>query len=427
MTSLDTKWIRRLMFVSVVLGILLRFAWTSDMEYKYDEHYMFDRSQSIGVTEPWPMLGMSSGVGLRNPGMSTWIFVALAKVGNISEPVGLVQAVILLNCLALLVLSIFVVRAVPGNEREPWLWATILLAVNPVAIQLQRKIWAQSVLPIFCMFFIWAWLKRRTRVGSFFWGFMGPILGQIHMSGFFFAAAIFIWSLRKEGTKWGAWIVGSVIGSIPMLPWIAYSFQHSGESVKAPLHDLLEFSFWRNWITEPMGLSIGDSVGIRALKGFMSWPDVGDVSTYGIGILHLVGLALAIAIMWVGVQPIWKDRKNIRKNWMSRLMGQTDTTKATHAGIVGFGGMMNLARVYAHRHYLIVALPIQYVWFGKMALARIDLGRKLLVGIWVVQLLISAGFLTYIHVNGGVEMGPYGVAYANQGTDRNVPVEVKNP
>jgi hypothetical protein len=423
------KWLPWLLIVSVLLGILLRFAWTSDMEYRYDEHYMFDRSQAIGVTEPWPMLGMPSGVGMRNPGMSIWIFVAIARVAGVSTPVGLVRGVVLLNCLALLALALGLFRFVREKDREPWIWATILLAVNPTAIQLERKIWAQSVLPLFSVLFLWSWMRRRTWAGAFCWGLIGAILGQIHMSGFFFAAAIFLWSLWSEcepgrpQVRWPAWLLGSVLGSLPMVPWFGYAFTHAGTSAKAPLKDLLEFSYWRNWVCEPAGLAIGDSVGLRHLKDFMSWPELAGHATYGVGIAHGIGLVASLCVLGFGFSALWRDRARAGSRWRGE---GSDTARAVNAGLWGHGGLMNLARVYAHRHYLIVALPLQYVWFAGMGLARgnAERGRRLLMLLWGVQLAISIGFLTYIHFRGGAPGGPYGVAYRLQ--DHNAPFVIKD-
>ena len=89
----------------------------------------------------------------------------------------------------MLFLSLFKLR--PIGQREPWLWALSLSAVSPLAMLSQRKIWAQSMLPIFCALFLIGWLRRNRYSGACLWGFIGAILGQIHMSGFFFAAGFF--------------------------------------------------------------------------------------------------------------------------------------------------------------------------------------------------------------------------------------------
>src|SRR5215208_698789 len=81
-------------------GVVLRLLWPADMEWKADEQRMFARSSAIGVSEPWPQVGMASGVAVPNPGLSIWIFVPLARVAG--NPVALAQLVQLVNVAALL-------------------------------------------------------------------------------------------------------------------------------------------------------------------------------------------------------------------------------------------------------------------------------------------------------------------------------------
>src|SRR3954452_9971203 len=111
---------------ALVAGAALRLVWLSDMEYKTDEMYMFERLMRVGVSEPWPWLGVPSGVYIRNPGMSVWVFLALGKLAGAADPVALCRAVALLNVAALGALLWLSLRVVKPSEREPWLWALAL-------------------------------------------------------------------------------------------------------------------------------------------------------------------------------------------------------------------------------------------------------------------------------------------------------------
>ena len=132
--------------VAILFGVVVRLVWPSDMEWKGDEQYLFFHATG---SDPFPWLGQASSVGTHNPGMSIWVYSAMVKVLGISTPVGLVRCVMWVNVLALLALLLFVIKVVPARQREPWLWATALLAVNPVAILFSRKLWVQCVLPPF--------------------------------------------------------------------------------------------------------------------------------------------------------------------------------------------------------------------------------------------------------------------------------------
>ena len=152
-------------FSAVLLGCCLRLAWPLEIEYKADEAFMFERSQHVGTSEPWPALGMPSGAGgVRNPALSIWFFAGLAKITGATTPIGLARAVQVLNCAALGALALFALRFA-GDERRAWLWALNLAALSPTGILVQRKIWAQSVLPLLCVLMLMAWWRRRT-----FWG-----------------------------------------------------------------------------------------------------------------------------------------------------------------------------------------------------------------------------------------------------------------
>jgi hypothetical protein len=78
------------------------------------------------------------------------------------------------------------------------------------------------------------------------------------------------------------------------------------------------------------------------------------------------------------------------------------------------GILMTLSCLEVRRHYLIMSFPLEWVWLSRMSLGGSRLGQRYLMMIWVAQLLISASFLVYIHVNHGDPMGDYGVAYQFQ-------------
>jgi hypothetical protein len=167
---------------ALVLGAVLRLAWAQDMEYKDDEKWTYERTQTAGRTEPWVWQGMYSSACVKNPGLSFWVFWLLARLFDAHEPTELARAVQVVNISAIVLLAAFVWRCVPEAEREPWLWAVALVAVNPLAVVFHRKIWAQSILPIFSLLFLFGWWYRQRRWGAFLWGLAGALVGQIHMT-----------------------------------------------------------------------------------------------------------------------------------------------------------------------------------------------------------------------------------------------------
>src|SRR5581483_2964418 len=71
---------------AILLGALLRLSFPADIEYKGDEKYMFEATQDYRATGTLPLLGMKSGIKLKNPGMSIWVFDVLSKISGASNP-----------------------------------------------------------------------------------------------------------------------------------------------------------------------------------------------------------------------------------------------------------------------------------------------------------------------------------------------------
>ncbi|MGZ3671346.1 MAG: hypothetical protein ACXWR1_09135 [Bdellovibrionota bacterium] len=400
-----------LLLMSLLIGTALRFAWTNDVEYKGDEKQMFHWSQAVGKTEPWPTLGMSSSGGLPNPGMSVWVFVVLARLTGAITPPELTEAVIFLNVAALFLLAALVLKRIESEEREAWLWALALASVNPVAIQLQRKIWAQSALPLFCALFLWAWFGRRRPAGAFFWGLVGTCLGQIHMSGFFYAAALALWTAVGDfrSARWRWWLLGSCLGAIPLAPWISFASTHPGSITSAlPWSSVLELTYWWFWLLEPLGYSLRHSLGPTGFSEFLREPLLVGRPTYLVAFAQ--GVSFAIGALCLGWALIAFARRKVKV----RAEEKPQSRIALNSAAYGFGGLLTLTRTMVYRHYLIVAYPLQYVFFSRQALRFPWSPRTLLALMWIAQLAISLCFLSYIHTHNGSWGGDYGISFGGQ-------------
>lgn len=368
---------------------------------------MFEATQKIGSTGSWPPLGMTSGVRVKNPGMSVWIFALLSKITRASTPPDLARAVQFLNILALLGLSLFSLRLLPEPENLSWRWATAFAAVNPFAVLFARKIWAQCTLPFFCVLFWIAWHYRHKRVGAFFWGLLGICLGQIHMSGFFLAGGVLLWTVLKDHkARWGSWLLGSLIGVLPLIPWLQYMVANPGNGIKAmnPLWVLYP-KYWIFWVTDSLGMGLAYSLKTHQFLDFLRYPLIGGTTTYLVGIFHAVIIVTGILI-FVSVKR--------SRGFHRGMKDPSETGLALHSVLLASGILMTLSCVEIWRHYLIVSFPLEWVWLSRMGLCDPRLGQRYLTVIWIAQLLISASFLGYIHINHGAPMGDYGIAYQFQ-------------
>ena len=405
--------LRAFFLLAALVGIALRLTWNEDMEFKGDEHFMFDRSQRIGQDEPWPDLGMPSGVGLRNPGMSIWVFVVLARAFRATTPLGLDRAVVLVNCLAVAFAVWLAARIVPseGKQREAWLWAAALAAVSPIALLLERKIWAQSVLPTLSVAFLLGWWRRDRWWGAALWGLVGAIVGQIHMSGFFFAAGFVLWEIllgvrTRRRTKWIAWVGASIVGAIPLWPWVKYVLSGQEHGPPWSWETVSTLRFFRHWVSDALGLGLDYSLGDQ-FWDFLRWPQWGQAKDlYPALYVQGIGFAVGVLVLAYAVARGWRDALAFRR-W-------SPTAFTIGAGLLGYGLLITGASVLVWKHYLIVTFPLEWLTVAYLALRYVPRPRGALFALWAAQLFLSFTFLTYIHENGGAVRGDYGRAYSHQ-------------
>jgi hypothetical protein len=393
--------------LSIVVGAALRFTWPDEIEFKHDERFMFERSQHVGVDEPWSWLGMPSGVGLRNAGLSIWIFVALARVLHVTTPSGLAMSVAALSIVALALFFVLAMRVVAEPERERWLWTIALAAVNPISIAMERKIWAQSVLPVFVALFWLAWWRRDRVWGAFVWGLVGALVGQVHMSGVFFAAGVFAWEAlsgwrarRLGSTWWGAWFAGSIVGALPMIPWALYlATAASDHTNHFDIGEIFTPRIWYFGATDAVGLGLHANLGAKSFVEFLRAPWIGDVPTYGVALLHVVVAVVAVGLVILALRRAWRAPKSI-------FIADDATGNALRAVWIGYGVVLTLSGALLYRHYLAVAFPFESLLVASVALG--GRGRKLLPVLWAGHVAVTIAFLVFIHAHHGA-LGDYGI------------------
>ena len=413
--------------LSLLLGAVLRLSYSGDIEFKYDEAFMFSQTQTAGISQPVPTLGMESSVGIRNPPLGIWVFLALSRLFSADTPPELARTVQILNILALAGLLGFAWRQVDPRIKENWLWTMALVCVNPIAVLLQRKIWTQSTLPLFCLLFILGWSRRDRWGGALLWGFLGAWLGQIHLSGFFFAAAVVIWTtasrlLQKQSraVAWGPWAIGSILGSLTMVKWLHYYFQleHRHYLIEFVLnwsnHPLFHTLFWQLWVSDPLGLGLSYSLGNYQFLDYLEYPLVGGQPTYLMVAAHLVILGLAGLAIYRLLARAWRTPVS----WENVILGKpgSDTQLLLTATFFGYGMLLTLNGMLIPCHYLITTFPLEWLWWVVLFRQAFPAAvlRKALAALWICLLILSAGFLGYIHVNHGAQTGDYGVSFKHQ-------------
>ena len=444
--ALGRKWWAFLLF-AFACGTALRLLFPGDMEWKEDEYYNYIVPHLIAIgARPWPWIGMNSGVYIANPGMSVWTFAACAKLAHwlgADDPLALattVRLVALLGSALSLPLAFFFARedtdaATPA--REAWLWAFAFAMVNPFLIYFHRKLWPQAFLPIFCVPMLAGWYRRERFGGAFVWGLLGAMIGQVHMAGFFSAAALVLFTfilekrtLRAKAfrTVWKAWFLGSGLGSLTLLPWLHHIWTHpTGQPLSGGFAEAIQLKFWVFWITDAVGLHLGNPLGLSRgsslwiqISDFARYPVISGQATWLCGGAHLVALVAGITIF---LSPLRHGLSALRRGLAALTPGMrrrsfsrmtTDTDLAQRSMFWGFGVLLTITGVNIRRYYMAAAFPFQELWLARMALNRDHsriAGRWLLAALWIAQLIISADFVGYIHVRNGSPEGDYGDAY----------------
>jgi len=206
----------------IAIGSFLRLVWFDLMELKFDEVEM------LRLTRHWletgiPQYGMMSGVGIRNP--PGFVFVLLPVMALTASPLVVGFWVALLNITAIALM--FVLGRTIGAPRAG-LFGALFMAAHPWLVLYSRKIWAQSVLPLFvtALLIVMCQCMRKQCSRRIFWV---PVLTcltwQIHYSAYAVAALVFLWlvnELRLQRQNVRMLLLGLLVGAILLAPYISY-------------------------------------------------------------------------------------------------------------------------------------------------------------------------------------------------------------
>jgi hypothetical protein len=394
---------------AVLTGAAFRLIWLSDMEYKSDEAWTFERVKAFLQTGEAPAIGMMSSASVPNAGLSIWLFLALGYITHALTPLTLARAVQIANVVALLLLAVFALQMVSRREREPWLWATALVAVNPLSVLFSRKIWPPDLFPLFTLGFLTAWWRRSSWIGAFCWGLIGALLGQIQLGGFLFAASFALVTLiyDRRSVDWPAWFTGSVMGIAPMVPWLNLLLHDAAGTSKMTLWPpklqfLLFFLYWPGFAT---GLDLPYALGHDFLR-FLASPFIGSVPTCLSGIVFA-----AVVVLWARLIGGFVFRAKAGGARARHLSARTPSALALAASFAVYGPLYILVGGKVHLHYLIITFPLpalSMIWLADAGAPKLP--RLLLGSLTLAMAMLTMLFLVYIH-NAEYIQGDYRAPY----------------
>src|SRR5262249_38071356 len=142
-----------------------------------------------------------------------------------------------------------------------------------------------------------------------------------HPSGFFFAAAFFLWALLfdRRRVAWSGWLAGTVVGILPMLPWLYHLHTHrpTQPTPHVSWRHIFEGRFWIRWVTESSGLGLDYSL-FKDFPRFLCYPVIGGVPTYFVGVLHALAVGILLFLLARLAFRLWKTcRWDLREWWRS--------------------------------------------------------------------------------------------------------------
>jgi hypothetical protein len=405
--------------LALAAGAALRLSFHTDIEWKSDEKAIYLAALKIANTGAWPAIGLPSSIGAPCPGLSLWVFGALAKLTGARSPPDLAEAVQAMNVAALAAFAFFGSTAPPSNRRALWLWAAALWAVNPIAVILERKIWNPSILPLPLVAMLWAWWLRRNPVAAFAWGLLGALMAQIHMGVAFLALALagWTWAHEKGAFRWRPFLAGSLIGALPAVPWIIAMARTAGAGAHLWLRDP-SISFYLRWPTQFFGYSARYTLGGHDFARFLTGPKIAGVPTYLMGAMQLALALLTAFVAWRAVRTLYRTGSPPLR---ALFLGDTPETLLATAALWGYGGLLTLLTFVgfgSYRHYMIVVTPMMALWTamtvslgdGKAPRRR---APAILAALVVLQAGMSFGLLAYIDRK-DVIAGEFGASWKAQ-------------
>lgn len=428
--KLSPKW-KIAIAAAFALGIFLRLVWLQDMEYFSDQRVAFLASQRPfwNPDQSWVDngLGVISSVGILSPGLTYWIFQILAKTFAISHPLPLVFATRLTGIAALGLLLFFALKIVEESERETWLWAWLLMLVNPFSVLFQRRMWPPTFLYFLFAVLLIAYWRRERAWGSFLLGLCGILIAQLHMlAGLLYAALLFwAWMNGRLRLRFLPWAAASVIALLPMVPWLVYLYQQialghgTGDRVWEVAYQL---RFWRFWITQPSGLLLTYTLEPGGyFREFLAFPTIAGRATYLVAAFHALAAGIMMIIVSSAINSGFRTFQAARRTASLQPVALSfwgrarETDQAIQAGFWGFGLAMTAKTFYIYRHYLICSAPLEFAWVTRSALQLPAFWRhRVLLLFFFAQLGISAGLLCYLHQNGGAPGAEYGHTFRRQ-------------
>lgn len=364
------------------------------MEWKADEKLMYDLATDALKQGVLPIIGMPSGGGLPNAGFSVWPFAFFRLITN--SPVIMMLLVAISNVLALFIFMACVKKLELKNKQN-FYFGLLSFGVSLMPVLFSRKLWAQDLIPIFIASMWYLFLIRKHWWALILMGVVGALVGQLHLSGFYYFAGLMLAAILYKKVKFKQLLItgiGFVLGMLPAIEWMRSLFEIK-DSV-AGLHHFLKFEFWMHAILDPLGINAQYSFGSNLIE-FVKFNINNNIgATFLPAVVAMVIVSIFITSL---IQTIAKKRELISENKELKFI--------LTAFILIPGVLLTVSCIPVRSHYLIGALPFLGIVFVQLISS---LGEKWVKTFIAFQAIFTLLFLSYVHIKQDVG-GDYGKVY----------------
>lgn len=392
-------------FIFLVIGIILRLIFPYDIEYKADQIEMLMDMQLFKEQGMVKYIGAQSSAGYPNFGLTNWIFYLISYI-TIS-PVGVSMILAIMNCFGL----IYFYKITPqlsekNSEIELWYYAFSLLSISLIPITLARNIWGPSLLSFFSFGIIHTFFTRKKSSKiHFILGALLILVSQIHLLGLvlnLIISCIVLFESFKFNTKKNGlmFIIGQVIFSIGMIPWIHRMYNSYPQilTINSSIDYIKDYKIIWHGIYNGFGLDLGYTLGKYA-EIFLQFPKIETWYSYFYFIIYylIFGIAIFSLILFcIHTMKIKTIKFNLQissNQWL----------------IIGFMvySFTFLAKMRLFSHYYPLTYP--FIYLLSIKLMR---GNKVLIYLTLIfNLILSIGFIVFIHDTGGFIDSYFGKTY----------------
>lgn len=371
----------------LLLAAVLRMGWPEITEFKRDEAALYSLALDVAEFKALPLRGIGSSVGVPNTPVSVYLFALPLFIWK--SPLAATLWVGALNT-ASVALAYWMARRYWGARVA--LIAALLYAAAPWAVIYSRKIWAQNLLPLFVVGYIFtallALVEGRRRWLIVHCGLLA-VVGQLHYSGLIFiplTALLLI--LFRRNVDWRAVGAGAILAAALALPFGMYLLTHTGwwaglmttgrvpvgAPAATPGAPALELA-----ALVAMGTDIHSLAGPLAFREYLATlPDFTPLFWLG-GALTVAGIAV---VLWRWLRPNRKDSPRsthppslILLAWLSFPV---------------FAFLLGLVPVFPHYFILLFPAPYLLAAVALEAARRRFNARWVQAANWLVPAIIAA-------------------------------------